>query len=89
VTAGPYRLARHPSELGLLLILCGGALLLGSAWAAGLAAISLPLAALRCRREDRALAHHPGHAAWARRVGWVAPRAFRPRPHATGPATGA
>jgi protein-S-isoprenylcysteine O-methyltransferase Ste14 len=74
VTSGPYRFARHPSELGLLGILFGGAWLVASPWAAGIAAAAVPLVVIRCLREDRALARHAGYAAWRRGVGWFAPR---------------
>ncbi|MEZ4363241.1 MAG: methyltransferase [Kofleriaceae bacterium] len=77
IVRGPYRLARHPSELGLWAILFGGAWLLGSWWAAAAAIAVVPLSVLRCAREDAALACHPEHAAWGRRVGWFAPRIGR------------
>ena len=54
ITSGPYRWLRHPSELGLVLIATGGALLLGSVAATVATMALLPLIAVRCRREDYA-----------------------------------
>jgi protein-S-isoprenylcysteine O-methyltransferase Ste14 len=75
VTTGPYRFARHPSELGLLLAAFGGASMLASPLAALGAVLLVPLAAVRARREDAALArtHGSAHAAWATGVGWIGP----------------
>ena len=56
VTCGPYRWLRHPSELGLALITFGTALVLASPVALGLGAALLPIALIRCRRENAALA---------------------------------
>jgi len=77
VTTGPYRFVRHPSELGLLLAAFGGAMMLASPLAALGAVLLIPLAAVRSRREDVALARTHGwaHAAWAAGVGWVGPKA--------------
>jgi protein-S-isoprenylcysteine O-methyltransferase Ste14 len=58
--SGPYAYARHPSELGLLAVAFGAALLLGSLPAALLAmGIVLPTSILRALREERALCYHP------------------------------
>lgn len=84
VTRGPYRWMRHPSELGLSAAMLGTAALLAS-WLALLAALAeLPLAVVRCRREDAALArrHGAAHRAWARSVGWLGRRASRSRSRA-------
>lgn len=57
ITGGIYARLRHPSELGLLLVALGAALLMGSA--PGLlfaAAVLMPLSLYRIRLEDRMLA---------------------------------
>jgi protein-S-isoprenylcysteine O-methyltransferase len=72
ITSGPYRWMRHPSEAGLIAAMIGGNVLLASrlAWLATAAAI--PLAMIRCGREDAVLArrHVGAYAAWAAAVGW-------------------
>lgn len=55
ITAGPYRLVRHPMYLGTILGIPGTALMLGSAWALGPAALIAMLFVWRTAREDRAL----------------------------------
>jgi protein-S-isoprenylcysteine O-methyltransferase Ste14 len=56
VDRGPYRLLRHPSYTGLLLILVGAGLMLGN-WAGTVGSVTLVLIALlyRLRIEERAL----------------------------------
>jgi protein-S-isoprenylcysteine O-methyltransferase Ste14 len=56
ITAGPYRLLRHPSYTGLLLA-CAGAGLASANWAAVAAMVLLPLAAVlwRIHAEENAL----------------------------------
>jgi protein-S-isoprenylcysteine O-methyltransferase len=79
VTGGVYRWVRHPSELGLLAIALGAALLLGSR-AAGVGGVGLALLVLwRVRVEDRMLALHFPEAfeAWSREVPALLPR-WRP-----------
>jgi protein-S-isoprenylcysteine O-methyltransferase Ste14 len=73
VTSGPYHWMRHPSEAGLLMAMLGGGVLLASRLALLATLAAVPLAVVRCRREDAALArrHRTAHAAWARRVGWL------------------
>jgi protein-S-isoprenylcysteine O-methyltransferase Ste14 len=55
ITTGPYRWLRHPSEVGLVLALAGGALVLGSYVAAAATVVSIPFAIVRCARENAAL----------------------------------
>jgi len=76
VTTGPYRWMRHPSEVGLLAAMLGSSLVLASGFALLATLAAFPIAAVRCRREDAALArrHRIVHAAWSRRVGWFWPR---------------
>jgi len=76
VTGGVYRVLRHPSETGQLLLALGAALLAQSgASALWLAAVILPLTLLRLRREERALLRHaPAYAAYRARVGGLLPR---------------
>jgi protein-S-isoprenylcysteine O-methyltransferase len=68
LTTGPYRWMRHPSELGLIAAVAGGAVMLASFAALAGAAALIPLAIVRCRREDRALARSHGarYQAWVR-----------------------
>jgi protein-S-isoprenylcysteine O-methyltransferase Ste14 len=69
VTRGPYRWLRHPSELGLALVTLGAGLVLGSPLALAAGAALIPLAIVRCRREDAALVrdHPAAYAAWRAR----------------------
>jgi len=57
ISSGPYRLIRHPSYSGLLLICCGYGVALQN-WLSLLAVILIPLAALlyRIRIEEKVLA---------------------------------
>jgi protein-S-isoprenylcysteine O-methyltransferase len=61
VRAGPYRVMRHPSEIGLLAAAVGAAALLASVVAAAVIAFALlPLIIVRCVAEDRTISR------WAR-----------------------
>ena len=55
IVRGPYRWLRHPSEVGLALAMAGTALVLGSWIAAAATVVALPIAAVRCARENAAL----------------------------------
>lgn len=55
IARGPYRWLRHPSEIGLAFAMFGCALVLGSWSAAAVTLAALPVAAVRCAREDVAL----------------------------------
>ena len=53
ITAGIYGVIRHPSELGLLLLLSGVVWSTGSRWSAGFVlAVAVPLILWRVHRED-------------------------------------
>lgn len=76
VDTGPYRLLRHPSYLGILLITLGGPLALASAW--GLAAGALAMGVmivLRVRSEEAVLREAFGAAydAYAARTWRIVP----------------
>lgn len=76
VTAGPFRLVRHPMFLSVLMLWAGGALaLLSPALAVGLA-LFVPAFYLRARSEERLLTRHFGEAytAYAGRVPMLLPR---------------
>lgn len=61
VRRGPYRVLRHPSEIGLLAAAAGAAVMLGSMVAAGVIVLALlPISIVRCVAEERTIA------AWAR-----------------------
>jgi protein-S-isoprenylcysteine O-methyltransferase Ste14 len=67
VTAGPYRLVRHPMYLGMCLQFPSWPLILGSAWAFVPAGAIVALFALRTALEDRTLrAELPGYEGYAR-----------------------
>lgn len=84
-TRGIFRGMRHPSELGLLLILGGSALIAASLPAAALVLlVSLPISIRRCRDEDELLLQSFGDEARAYQEStpcWslVPLAAFRPR----------
>ena len=69
ITAGPYAIVRHPMYVGLILILAGAPLFLGSGWAflpVGLVCLGL---AIRAALEDRMLRKElPGYEDYARRT---------------------
>ena len=69
IAAGPYRLLRHPSYLGMVLALAGSGLSLGN-WLSLASLVALPLVGLliRIRVEEAALPHSlgPAYAAYAR-----------------------
>lgn len=75
VTAGPYRLVRHPVYLGELVGIWGYALLWSSPWSLSMAAAITALQAWRARIEERKLlAHLPAYAAYRERTGFLLPR---------------
>ena len=55
IVRGPYRWLRHPSEIGLALAMAGTAMVLGSWIAAAATVVALPIAAVRCARENASL----------------------------------
>jgi len=55
ITSGPYRYVRHPMYVGLILLFVSTALVWGSVWALGLAAVMAVLIIWRTAREDRTL----------------------------------
>jgi len=66
VTAGPYRLVRHPMYLGWLLMFSGTALIFGSLWALLLGLVMVPLLVWRTAMEDRMLRRElPGYEEFA------------------------
>jgi len=69
IATGPYRVVRHPMYSGLMLLLPGAALVLGSAW--GFAPIALLMATIVVRTvlEDRALRRElPGYQQYCTRT---------------------
>jgi protein-S-isoprenylcysteine O-methyltransferase Ste14 len=55
VSGGPYRYVRHPMYLGLILLILGWPLVLGSWWALGIAALLVGLLVVRTALEDTTL----------------------------------
>ncbi|MGD8719482.1 MAG: isoprenylcysteine carboxylmethyltransferase family protein [Candidatus Zixiibacteriota bacterium] len=69
VSAGPYRLVRHPGYLGAAVYMLGLPLMLGSFWAAVPVAVGLITCFVRTSLEDRTLRRElPGYEDYARRV---------------------
>jgi protein-S-isoprenylcysteine O-methyltransferase Ste14 len=69
VTAGPYRLIRHPMYAAMCLFNIGLPLLLGSWWGLLVGGLMIALIAVRTALEDRTLQRElPGYAEYARRV---------------------
>jgi protein-S-isoprenylcysteine O-methyltransferase Ste14 len=70
VTAGPYRLIRHPAYAGELLMVLACALAAPSWPVAALAMAAVPLVVLRIVVEERVLAGDAAHAGYCARVPW-------------------
>ncbi len=69
ITAGPYAIVRHPMYVGLILILAGIPLLLGSSWAFLPVGIVVLLLVIRTGLEDRMLRKElPGYEAYAHKT---------------------
>jgi protein-S-isoprenylcysteine O-methyltransferase Ste14 len=69
VSAGPYRLVRHPGYLGSAVFMLSLPLMLGSLWAAVPVAVGLVTCFVRTALEDRTLRRElPGYEDYARRV---------------------
>ena len=69
VTTGPYAIVRHPMYVGLILVLAGMPLLLGSSWALVPVGIVSLLLAIRAALEDRMLRKDlPGYEAYAHKT---------------------
>jgi protein-S-isoprenylcysteine O-methyltransferase Ste14 len=69
ISSGPYALVRHPMYSGVLVMVSGVPLALGSWWGLLILAITLPALVLRIRDEEKTLAHDlNGYAAYAQRV---------------------
>ena len=69
ITTGPYRVVRHPMYSGLLLLLPGGALILGSAWGFVPLAVLMATFIVRAALEDAALRRElPGYEEYCART---------------------
>ncbi|UCH36194.1 MAG: isoprenylcysteine carboxylmethyltransferase family protein [Armatimonadota bacterium] len=69
ITSGPYRMVRHPMYVGLLVMMAGWPLILGSVWTYVPVALLGILVVLRTAFEDRTLREElPGYAEYARRT---------------------
>jgi protein-S-isoprenylcysteine O-methyltransferase Ste14 len=55
VTAGPYRIVRHPAYVGIISMIAGAPLILGSGWAYVPAGAAVLVLVLRTALEDRTL----------------------------------
>lgn len=69
ISTGPYALVRHPMYVGVLVMVVGVPLALGSYWGLVIAAVNVPLLMLRIVDEEAMLGRElEGYAAYARRV---------------------
>jgi protein-S-isoprenylcysteine O-methyltransferase Ste14 len=69
VSTGPYAFVRHPMYSGIILLLVGASLLLGSWWGVAISPLFAVLMAVRAGIEERALiAGLPGYPDYAARV---------------------
>ncbi len=69
ISSGPYRYVRHPAYVGMILVVSGAPIMLGSWWALIPGMISAILTIVRTTLEDRTLqAELPGYIAYVQRV---------------------
>ena len=69
ISSGPYRYVRHPAYVGMILVVLGAPIMLGSWWALIPGIICAMLIIVRTALEDRTLqAELPGYAEYAQRV---------------------
>jgi protein-S-isoprenylcysteine O-methyltransferase Ste14 len=69
VSTGPYRYVRHPSYVGMILVMVGAPIMLGSWWALIPGVISAVLMIIRTALEDKMLqAELPGYVEYTQRV---------------------
>jgi protein-S-isoprenylcysteine O-methyltransferase Ste14 len=69
ITTGPYRVVRHPMYCGLMLLLPGSALVLGSAWSLAPIAMLMATFVVRTALEDAALRRElPGYKEYTTRT---------------------
>jgi protein-S-isoprenylcysteine O-methyltransferase Ste14 len=69
ISTGPYRYVRHPAYVGMILVVAGAPIMLGSWWALIPGILSALLVIVRTALEDKTLqAELPGYAEYAQRV---------------------
>jgi protein-S-isoprenylcysteine O-methyltransferase Ste14 len=69
ITTGLYAIVRHPMYVGVIVMLAGLPLALGSLWGLGFLAIQIPILVWRIVDEEALLLHDlPGYAQYAARV---------------------
>ncbi len=69
ISTGPYALVRHPMYSGVLVMLAGAALALGSWWGLAVVGLILPALVWRIYDEELLLRHDlPGYGAYAQKV---------------------
>lgn len=69
ITTGPYAIVRHPMYSGLLLMMLGTPLALGSYWALPFALLFIPLIVLRIGKEEEVLRRDlPGYPEYGRQI---------------------
>lgn len=69
IRSGPYRVVRHPAYVGMILVVVGAPILLGSWWALIPGVISAVLMIVRTSLEDKTLqAELPGYREYAQRT---------------------
>jgi protein-S-isoprenylcysteine O-methyltransferase Ste14 len=62
ISSGPYRYVRHPAYVGMILVVMGAPIMLGSWWALIPGVISAALTIIRTALEDKTLqAELPGY----------------------------
>lgn len=69
ISTGPYALVRHPMYAGVLMMVFGVPLALGSWWGLAIIVVTLPILVWRILDEEKLLTHDlPGYADYAQKV---------------------